>query len=600
VSARTAFAVATVSIAFCLIAGSPARLVGDGGEYMAQALNFAALDGPSIGRQATPLLEARIAAIEPALETWSIEDAAAAGPDLRRDFVHFWFYSLMAAPFVAAADLVGLSPVHGFTVLNVLLLAAAVWFAGPRLGPAATILLFASPLVWWIDKAHTEVFTVALLAIAFVAMRDRPWLAPIAAGAAATQNPPIALVVAIIIGVGVLTSGRQMLRDRTYLVAAGIGLGLAALQPAYTWLRHGTPSLLLRATKPGLPTISELSASILDPSMGLVGNYPMLLVASLAVAVLAVVRARPALLRPDLIAAALALPIFLYAFAQTSNPHHGATPSLTRYALWFIALAVPLWRLGFERRLLPAPVLWTAAVVSAAVSLIAFHPAVSQHAHEPTWLASHLWQHHPRWQHPLPEVFAETHLRTEGTFVPVATTNCRKILIQADPRGSWPLACLPAEVPVDCAGTLCYANREGDRYTFAHAPGRPAAATFVQDAAWPTEAEPHVRRILLEFGWAELADSGLVNLEELRERNDVRVAAFRDPSRLLLILQITGRAPLLRLRTTEAYDGVLYAARTGEAVSAIQLEAQTDTLQDVPLPVEHDLYLLPLTRSGSR
>jgi hypothetical protein len=601
VSGRSAFAVATVSIAFCLIAGSSPRVIGDGGEYLAQALNFAAFDGPSLGRQAIPQLEARIAELEPGLDNWSIERASAAGPDRRRDFVHFWFYALVAAPFVAAADLIGISPLHGFTVLNVLLLAVAMWLAGPRIGPPAVLLLFASPLVRWLDKSHTEVFTVALLTIALVAMRDKPWLAPVAAGAAATQNPPIAIVVAVVITVAIVTSRGQALHDRTYLGGSALGLGLAALQPAYTWLRHDTPSLLLLATKPGTPNLSELSASIIDPSMGLIGNYPVFLIACGLAAGLAVARVRHALARPDVVVAALAVPVFLYSFAQTSNPHHGGTPSITRYALWFIPLAVPLWRLAFEHRLVASPLMWSMSVLSAAVSLVAFHPAVAQNAHEPTWLASWIWQYHPRWHHPLAEVFAETHLRTEGTYVPVATPNCGKVLLSADPRGSWPLACLPAEIPAECRlpGALCYANRDGDRYTFSLAPGRPPVATFVPEAAWPADAEPHVRRLLLAAGWVELADHGLIAVTEMRERRDVRVSAFRDTSRLLLILQVTGPAPLLRLRMAAAYSGTLYAARTGNAVASVNLAAETEHRQDIILPADSDLYLLPLTRSGS-
>jgi hypothetical protein len=49
-----------------------------------------------------------------------------------------------------------------------------------------------------IDKAHTEVFTFALPTIAFALMRERPWWSMVAAGAASTQNPPIAILVLIV------------------------------------------------------------------------------------------------------------------------------------------------------------------------------------------------------------------------------------------------------------------------------------------------------------------------------------------------------------------------------------------------------------------
>lgn len=601
VSERIRFLAAAAALMLCLVAGSPPRIVGDGGEYVAQALNFAQLDGPSLGRRAIPALERRIAALDPDLATWNIEDATMAGRDRRRDFVHFWFYALVAAPFVGITELLGISPLHAFTALNVLLLGAAVSLAGPRIGAPAAVLLFLSPVVWWLDKAHTEIFTVALLTIAFIAMRDRPWVAPIAAGAAATQNPPIAIVTALIVAVQAATRRGSMLRDWRMVSGAAIGMALAALQPIYTLLRHDTPSLLLYATRSGLPSLAELAAPVIDPSMGLIGNYPMLLLAG-AIALGVSARLAPrALMSSDLTVAAATACLFLYSFAQTSNPHHGGTPSLTRYALWFIPLAVPLWRCVHEHRLLRPAVLWTVAIVSAVPSVFAFHPAVPQNSREPTWLAAWIWSRFPTLHDPLAEVFSETHLRVEGTTVPVATTDCRKVLLQHTPGGSWPLACLPAPLAGACAepGALCYANRDGASYTFSRPSGRPPVTVrHVPEAAWPAEAEAHVRRILLEAGWPDMADAGLAGFEPLRQRNDTRVSAWRHGRRVLLVLQAVGPSPWIRLRPAVTTRGTLYAARTGTPVAAIDLPAGPDGLYDVVLPPGDDLYIAVLTEEG--
>jgi len=77
-------------------------------------------------------------------------------------------------------------------------LLTAIWVVVPRIGVVATTLLLFSPIVWWIDKPHTEVYTVSLLAIALALMRDRPWWSMVLAGLAATQNPPIAVLVPIV------------------------------------------------------------------------------------------------------------------------------------------------------------------------------------------------------------------------------------------------------------------------------------------------------------------------------------------------------------------------------------------------------------------
>ena len=43
-----------------------------------------------------------------------------------------------------------------------------------------------------------------------------------------------------------------------------------------------------------------------------------------------------------MIVAALTAVGFLLSFAQATNVHHGATPSISRYAIWLIPLAIPI------------------------------------------------------------------------------------------------------------------------------------------------------------------------------------------------------------------------------------------------------------------
>lgn len=190
-----------------LVSTSPPRVVGDGGEYLTQAINFASLHGPSLSRRDIPAIHARLALVSPAMTTWDIEAASIpGGANRRRDFQHFWFYSLMATPFLWLTDAAGLNPIRAFTLLNGSLLLLAIAIALPRIGGVATTLLFAGPIVWWIDKAHTEAFTVALVSIAILLMRERPGWALAASGLAATQNPPIA---ALFVAIGVVQAVRR-------------------------------------------------------------------------------------------------------------------------------------------------------------------------------------------------------------------------------------------------------------------------------------------------------------------------------------------------------------------------------------------------------
>ena len=192
------------ALALCLIAGSPQRLVGDGREYLAQAVNFASFHGPAFRPADIPSVQSEIARFDPALANWDIWGATVADAKRGRVFLHFWFYALLATPGVWITTLLRAPPTFAFTALNLVLLGTALWVALPRIGTAACLLLFAGPIMWWIDKAHTEVFTFALLTITFALMREQPWWSMLAAGAASTQNPPLAILVGLVFIAGAI------------------------------------------------------------------------------------------------------------------------------------------------------------------------------------------------------------------------------------------------------------------------------------------------------------------------------------------------------------------------------------------------------------
>jgi len=271
-------------------------------------------------------------------------------------------------------------------------------------------LLF-SPIVWWIDKAHTEVFTFALLTITVAEIKDRPWSSMLAA-AASTQNPPIAVLVPIVFVVSVLRH-RFALTDRRLIIGAAAAVALAVLHPIYSYIHHGVWSLLLMQTHSGAPTFQMLSAVVLDPSVGLIGNFPVFLIVVIAALVTLLRHSRRHLLSDDVIIPTVTASIFLFSFSRTTNVHHGGTPAVSRYALWLIPLALPLLAVlkqtdgAVWRRFL-----WSAAVMSALISVFAFHPSVAQNSREPTWLAAFLWTRFPALNDPLPEVFVEHSCRS--------------------------------------------------------------------------------------------------------------------------------------------------------------------------------------------
>lgn len=592
------------ALAVCLIAGSPQRLVGDGREYLAQAIHFASWHGPAFRPADIPSVQSELGRFDPALANWDIWGSTVADSGRGRVFLHFWFYALLATPAVWIANGFGLPPTLAFTALNLALLATALFVALPRIGLAACVLLFAGPLIWWIDKAHTEAFTFALLTIAFALMRDQPWWSMIAAGAASTQNPPIAILVALVFVASVIRS-RSAFTDRRVLAGAAGGLALAFLHPVYNYTHHGTSSLLLVQTRAGMPTLQSVSAVVFDPSLGLIGNFPIFLVVVGAGVLTLAGRGRRNLLEEGIVVAAIAAAVFLFSFSRTTNIHHGGTPSLSRYAVWLIPLAIPLLSMLEQgTRGLWARFLWGSAIASALISVVAFHPSVPQNSREPTWLATFLWTRFPAWNNPLPEVFIETELHVDEPRVPVATAGCEKILIagaSAD-GGIWPVPCYPAPVPAECQrpGAMCYANLVGRRYEFVAVPdGSVGADALRREAVWPVAAVPHARKLYEAWNWPALR-SGSAPLGIVRAADKVSVDTIGSEDRFILVLRNLEEGAVVRLRPTGPLRGLLVDGLTGQTLRAEQYDGAPGGLMSIDLPHEFEILLLAMQPDTSR
>ena len=586
-------------LAICLIAGAPQRLVGDGREYLAQAIEFASFRGPAFRPADIPHIQTELARFDPSLANWDIWSSTVADANRGRVFLHFWVYALLATPGVWVTNVLRVPPTIAFTGLNLLLLGLALWVAHPRIGAAACVLLFAGPIVWWVDKAHTEVFTFSLLTIAFALLREQPWWSMVAAGLASTQNPPIAILVPIVF-VASVARDTSAWRNRRMLVSAAAAIALALLHPVYTYTHHGTWSLLLEQTRPGAPTLQALSAVVLDPSIGLIGNCPLFLVVVTAGLLTLMRRSGYDLSVDDVIIPGIVAAVFLFSFSRTTNMHHGGTPSLSRYTLWLIPLAVPLLsRLNrIEGRFWPR-FLWGAALASALMCLVAFRPSVPQNSREPTWLATFLWTRFPAWNNPLPEVFIETQLQVDEMRVPVATSGCEKILVAgagAD-EGVWPSPCYPARLPVECqaSGSLCYANSAGREYKFMPVRGETVDAAAVRrDAVWPASAVAHVRRLYEAWDWPSMHPGSLDVVKAVEHAWVEPLGANR---RFILVLRDPREDAVVRLRPERAMHGVLMDALTGETLRVLQYDGNPGNELSIELPGDSKILLLAMAES---
>jgi hypothetical protein len=375
-----------------LAATSHVRRIGDGSEYLAMALQLASARAPSIAQSEIPGVIAYEKSVGGGFGffTESFDYPHLLGSDGRRDFAHFWFYSALAAPGVALARMVGMHPNVGFVLANVVLFLVALGVAAPRVGWAESLLLFLGPVVWWIDKAHTEVFTFSLLGVGLAPVGDAPWWSMVAFGAAATQNLPIAIGIPLVAVVTAVARPAR-LRDRRFWLGIAAGLGLGAMHPLYYLARLGVPEpqMLVGGVTAHVPRVTEMGAFVWDPNIGILPNFPALALVCAGAIVLAMRRGRHAI-DPDIVVAVSLALVLLVVFAQTPNVNSGGTPGPARYGLWLIPLAIPILaaceRHGGEtwRRAIAA-----IALVSGAWALVVYHPRRPETYLQPTRLAAY-------------------------------------------------------------------------------------------------------------------------------------------------------------------------------------------------------------------
>jgi hypothetical protein len=392
---------------------------------------------------------------------------------------------------------------------------------------------------------------------------------------------------------------RRLLTDRRWLAGASIGVALALLHPTYIYLRYGVASLQINATTAGLPAWAEISVALFDPNVGLVANFPAFAAVAAAAVVVVLTRRPRQLVGGDVAVAVIAAAVFAVAFGKAGNLHHGATPNMSRYALWFVPLAVPvLARAATMTGGLWGAAVWTLAAVSAIANVFSFHPRWKENSREPTWAATWLWTRHPTWHNPLPEIFIETIVRIEANWVPAWTPGCEKILLGGrGDVGVWPIPCYPQPMPDDCkvVNAFCYANLQGDRYAFAPAPGQNhGAAQLRRDVVWPAEAEPHVRSLFNRWHWRDLAVESEAARTFLRHIRGVRVTSWGAPDRYLFVLQSPQPDALLVFRPPGPMSGFLMDARTGHTIDEVSYRGERFAQWPIAVPSASDIVVLAL------
>jgi hypothetical protein len=595
---RVALVVGFALLYATLVASSPMRRVGDGGNYLAIAINLANLRLPSLSSADRAAIRHRFATVQSGFEVVSLEMPSLKARDGRQDLPHFWLYPLAASPLVAGTEALGVHPIWAFTVLNLSCLLWAIWVVGPRIGTASTLLIFAGPMLWWIDKVHNDSVTLAILTVAATGWRSAPAGALLLFGLACALNPAMSLAwPACVAGVWWSAPDRR-LDARLWQAVAG-SAALVLLQPAYYLWRLGTPTPLLGWTSRHWPEAREMLAFLIEPNIGLLPSFPVLGLAVLMASAAMAVQRQSILRQPHIWMPPVLSLVLLAAFTQSVNANHGGTPGPNRWVFWLVPLAAPL--LGAAVATLRQSgriVAGCLAVASATVSVMAYHPKLPESYLAPTRLARHLWQHTPTLVNPPAEVFAERMTGAEPPPIPAATPGCTKALLV---EGRWPFPCAPFDAPPNCTapGTLCYANARGEGYVFAAALAVSGYHYDTHDRTWPTDptTTADLRRLLREFDWlgmrlaASSAPGSMLRASE-RTRGS---SSLQAEDRLLVYVTQAAEGAAITLRVKTEMRGALVELGGSRRTTAVHVvpAAPWDAVDvELPWPAESALLIL--------
>lgn len=327
--------------------------------------------------------------------------------DGHQSAAHFWMYSLVAYPAKLALRAIGGREFNALVVTNACLFAlalGALLYTGTTPAShriALTLLMTATPVVWYVTFTGVEVFCWAFVTLSLLCLDRRAYAgAALAAALAATQNPPVALLIAVPI---VLAAVEQRWREAALGALCG---SVAAWPTVYYSLQSGVPGYLARTNSDlGLISWSRTASLLFDLNAGLLPYVPVLLVAApWAVIRLAARRVLPAVF----VAAALA---GMMLAVQVQTNWNSDARGLQRYLVWMLPMTAWLVAQAWHGR---ARAWIVAASVTASGAVLIFDPPGPATWLEHRAVARWVMQHAPALYNPPFEIFAERSAHAEA------------------------------------------------------------------------------------------------------------------------------------------------------------------------------------------
>jgi hypothetical protein len=428
------------ALGLCLLAELGVRPTGDSTEYLLAARALASHGTPSIRVTDVEWLAAR----EPALRKVALPLAEGMRrgeliplPSVRRGVsgayysLHFWFYSLLCAPFLWLTELLALAPIRALALVNALAASVAalgLWahFGRGRLGVLLGGIFVLSGTTFYLGWTGPEVLTGSALIVACLASRRGELGKGLVAGAvAAAQNPSAILIwLYVVWSWGTHEPREKRPLNRREAVLAALALALALLPYAFFYEAFRVPSIIATfATDFSLIGFERAWSLVFDLNEGMLFGLPGLLLGTLAataLGLLAAPRSERRRLATNALATALVIACMAVPTFAIHNWNSGASV-LIRYGYWLAMPLLPLFgelaqHAGVRSR-------WILFGVAALlqIAVIAVHGVWGQHYSyvRHTWAAKRVLGHFPAAYNPVPEIFYE---RTLGSERPLAKT----------------------------------------------------------------------------------------------------------------------------------------------------------------------------------
>lgn len=411
-------------------------LIGDGREYYCMLINISQFHQPYATDESLKAYNIYSSNTSPSFFTSSyfIDNFPMFTVEGKIDFPHFWFYSLLAAPFAIILKFLSLDIGYSFTLLHLALFFLVLYISNKyykNIGMLASLLIIlSSPAIWYINKAHTEFFTVTLSILAIIYFMQRKLvISSLLFAVLSTQNPPFAII-SIIIGFYAIYTEKQKLLGKKNLSLILLTIVFLSLHPVYYFLRLGviTPQLLTGVTS-DTPSLHKMLLWFLDIDIGLFANWFFGSLIVLIVLISNIKNITFKNLNFNYFFVFISFVIFSYSQSKTLNINHGAIVSMSRYGLWYIAFFFPLIYfvfLKFKTKKLTFTLLGMATFLLVLINLYYNNPKNLDGVVNQTLFAKTLYKYFPKIYEPEPEIFIEKIIKQEisyTSFEPWAVSN---------------------------------------------------------------------------------------------------------------------------------------------------------------------------------